>query len=122
MKDLFDSFPVDLKSSRYWAIKHHPMYHTYVHHDASGTGTWTGICSGYKFWIKVVGKGEPACTSLSSLHELYAGYHFQQEESDGAWAFPYPPHCERYCIFAKPGDIVYVVVRVSFPSTHPFSL
>jgi len=107
MKDLFQSLPGDMKSSRFWAIKHHPMFHTYVHRDASGTGTWTAICSGYKFYIKVVGKGELACSSLESLYEQYEHYFLQEQES-GQWAFSYPSHSERYCIFAKPGDMVYV--------------
>ena len=85
------------------------MFHTYVHHDASGTGTWTSIASGYKFWIKVVGKGELECSSVESLYQQYERYFFQEQES-GQWAFSYAPYSERYCIFGKPGDMMYVSI------------
>ncbi|KIM37463.1 hypothetical protein M413DRAFT_13394 [Hebeloma cylindrosporum] len=99
LKHLFHSWPVDMKSSHFWVLKHHPIFHMYIHRDACGTGTWTAICSGYKFWIKVVGKMDP------TLYEEYLRY-FLEEQGSGKWEFPCPAHSEQYCIFGKAGDII----------------
>lgn len=102
--------PVDLAASRLWVIQHHPLFHTYIHHDASGTATWTMVASGSKFWILAVPKYDSQCKSLSELHEQNMQYYITDDEETGDRYFPYAAQSDRYCIYAHSGDMMYVLL------------
>lgn len=104
-KAYFKQVPVDMKGSRVWVILHQPLFHTYIHHDASGTGTWTSISSGNKFWVFAIPKNDGGCTSLASLHEHNSQY-MLSENNPGEWSYTYPANSERFCIFGKGGDMM----------------
>lgn len=96
-----------MKGSRVWVILHQPLYHTYIHHDASGTGTWMSIASGNKFWIFAIPKNDAQCTSLDALHTRNSQY-MLSEDDHGKWLYAYPQESERFCIFGKCGDMMCV--------------
>ena len=101
-----------MKGSRVWVILHQPLYHTYIHHDASGTGTWTSISSGNKFWVFAIPKRDTECTSLDALHAHNSRYMLSQDNR-GKWLYAYPDESERFCIFGKRGDMM-CVTRILF--------
>lgn len=109
---------IDAIRSSVWAILHHPMYHTYPHHDAGGQGTWTFVASGNKFWIVVYINGHDDCASRAALYNLNDAYHWTDEHEDFDWRLPYVDRCSRWCIFAEAGDIMSVFL--SCPPFLPF--
>ena len=113
LRNLTTFVPTDLQASRVWAILHHPLFHTYVHHDASGTGTWTMIASGYKFWVIVVPDGDGLCASRKELHN-HNNQFFYNVGTDGRWGFNYSENSKRFCIFGKPGDVMCAILLQSF--------
>lgn len=92
-----------MKASRVWSIEHQPLFHTLVHHDASGMGTWTSIASGQKFWLIVVSDHG---AHFKTRHELHVYNDRYRMTHQGDWDFPYAGGSKWFCIFGETGDIM----------------
>lgn len=91
------------------------MYHTYAHHDAAGTGTWTQVMSGHKFWVFIRNKdGYESCADRQQFYQLRRVYTLAESRNGRC----YGQESNRYVVFAHPGDIM---CSFSFPSRSLYS-
>ncbi|KJA16319.1 hypothetical protein HYPSUDRAFT_58270 [Hypholoma sublateritium FD-334 SS-4] len=106
-RKLFTNIPIDMKSSRVGAIKHQPLFHTYIHHDASGMGTWTHISSGNKFWVLAVPNDQNKFLHLNEIHYHNKKFILRTQGRGQHQVYDYPKTTTRYCIYGKAGDIIF---------------
>lgn len=107
--NVIEQVPNDLQKTRAWTLLHHPLYHTYVHHDAVGMGTWTLVQSGHKFWIVIRNHKDQAASARSELYNQFSAYHHayaQDEDGNRTWGFKYTDMADKFCMFAEKGDIM----------------
>ncbi|KAF8868501.1 hypothetical protein CPB84DRAFT_1857600 [Gymnopilus junonius] len=91
----------DLAVSRAWVLNHQPTFHTYVHNDAGGLGTWSLVASGDKGWTVILIPDIEKVTSRKQLYKKLGGFCYS-EFKDGSWWFPGLENVERYTIFCTP--------------------
>lgn len=99
--------PTDYIKTRAWTLLHQPMYHTYVHHDASGLGTWTQVLSGHKFWVAIRTPGYQHCRTRKEVYDHNSRFHLiELDPVTKEYGFRYTDDSDRFCIFAEKGDLM----------------
>lgn len=96
------SIKADVQKSSSWALLHHGLYHTPMHHDAEGYGTWVQILSGYKIWTFVRPNGHETASSRFELGKPL--FEYLGEESN-----KFMQEATRFAILAGPGDVMYAM-------------
>ena len=99
--------PIDVQQSKSWILMHTALVHTYVHHDAEGSGAWTRILSGKKLWFFVQPPHFGECESRTEYSEMIKPY-LDCVTKRGYDARSY--HSDSRCFFvrASAGDIMCV--------------